>query len=66
MCIIQWNLISQWDQKHVMRYFTLTVVGVVSVIIPGDLKVVRMFHFSSVHINEVPLFIQLDSLNWGA
>ena len=39
--------------------FTLTVASCISVIMPGDFKVVcikQVFHFNSVHINEVLLF----------
>ena len=44
---------------HIKRNFTITVASCISVIMPGDFKVVRIkqvFRFNSVRINEVPLY----------
>ena len=57
--IIQWNLVNMNSRNvHIIRNFTLTVASCVSVIMPGDFKVVcikQVSHFNSVHINKVPL-----------
>ena len=44
---------------HINRNFTITVASCISVIMPGDFKVVRIkqvFRFNSVRINGVPLY----------
>ena len=43
---------------HIKRNFIITVASCISVIMPGDFKVVRIkrvFCFNSVRISEVPL-----------
>ena len=45
---------------HIKRNFTITVASCISVIMPGDFKVVcikQVFCFNSVCINEVPLYV---------
>ena len=49
----------------IIRNFTLTVASCISVIMPGDFKVVcikQVSHFNSVHINKVPLKLYILSM----
>ena len=46
---------------NINRNFTITVASCISPIMRGDFKVVhisQVFRFNSVHINEVPLYIE--------
>ena len=62
---IQWSLISMISggggggggpSNHISRNFTLTVASCISVIMPGDFKVVCIKQvFNSVCINQIPL-----------
>ena len=50
------NSRGQSKNVHIIRNFTLTVASYISVIMPGDFKVVRLFRFNCVRINEVSLY----------
>ena len=53
------NMNSRGPSKLFILKRNFTITSCISVIMPGDFKVVRIkqvFHFNSVHINEVPLF----------
>ena len=59
------NIYGTIKNVHIIRNFTLTVASCISVIMPGDFKVVcikQVFHFNSVHINKVSLKLYILSM----